>query len=761
MFRKRNSGLGKRRLLLESLEYRRVFDATLAAEVAPSVEAIDGESAVVILPEKPIDIEAFVVESRPDDANQAGSEATPLPWIGNGMWIDGVLETNTDADAFQVNLPGLIGLSISLGTDTETSAAEWQLLDADNQVVTGESDEFGVHYRNLSAGNYFLVVSSTTASENPVHYWLSGYGTRVDDSSSLDETATVMSLDWGIGGTFDGENDVDAFQVKLPETDGLTIYGSHDELVSNFAVRLYQADGTEIAPAPPVEGQDASFSQYDALAGGLYYVVVEGSAAAKSEYWISLGLGRPEITHWIRGGTGMEELATPEDGSVEELMVVTTVTKDDETVIVDEVVVDEVVVKDGDVEVRDAVGDGVDDDVVPVEEGVNPEIHYTVGGPTDEILTTTSIDPMDTNGDGIVSALDALVIINHLASQARSGGSVAASATSENESIADAYDINGNGQVTAADLLMVINRLHLQHNEYSEGTSDESPIAVDEPFDVSDDGVKELALADVGPYGVVYLHIDSDGLLKAEADSVAVDVAVATDGSLYIGEDLLPAHLVTSSTGEALLASGFVSAGGPDGIAIPHIDHQALLEAALESAQSLALADVGNYGVVYLELVEGALVVTTDSEVVNATVDESGKIYIGELQLPAILYTSVSGAQGIFSADDPLLNPEPIDELPIDGGRFAGYLTLNLISPTQTIVLSVNEEDGSVSAVADGQTLEVEIGEDGSITIGGDVVPVIVRDFADTVLLVPTGEESDYTVDLWANEVDEVMAELA
>ena len=60
-------------------------------------------------------------------------------------------------------------------------------------------------------------------------------------------------------------------------------------------------------------------------------------------------------------------------------------------------------------------------------------------------------DPHDVNGDGSVTALDALVIINWLASEPATPQSVALRR--------DILDINADSQVTAADALAVVNRL--------------------------------------------------------------------------------------------------------------------------------------------------------------------------------------------------------------------------------------------------------------------------------------------------------------
>jgi Dockerin type I domain len=239
-----------------------------------------------------------------------------------------------------------------------------------------------------------------------------------------------------------------------------------------------------------------------------------------------------------------------------------------------------------------------------------------------------------------------------------------------------ALDVNEDGSVTAADALVMINQMIMNDLSRLTNYEDGPSSAVDEPFQTSDDGVKELALADVSPYGVVHLQINDDGLLVATADDEIKDVAVGTDGSLSIDEVILPAHLVTSTAGEALLMPGYVP-----------------------SSDFLSGDDV------------------------------------------------IVGDEGIAHIDEQALNES----------RLAGYMILTLVTNQRNIVLTVNE-DHSVSAISDGESLNVTIGDDNSLIVDGVVLPVILRRFEDSALLVPTdiiSVDNDFT---WAGLVDEAMA---
>ncbi len=75
-------------------------------------------------------------------------------------------------------------------------------------------------------------------------------------------------------------------------------------------------------------------------------------------------------------------------------------------------------------------------------------------------------DPYDVSGDGVVTALDVLLVINWL--NAHGFGPLPPSPT-----VVPAYlDVDGNGRVTPLDALLVINRLNLASQEAGEGEAD-------------------------------------------------------------------------------------------------------------------------------------------------------------------------------------------------------------------------------------------------------------------------------------------------
>lgn len=70
-------------------------------------------------------------------------------------------------------------------------------------------------------------------------------------------------------------------------------------------------------------------------------------------------------------------------------------------------------------------------------------------------MTRPSFDPADVNLDGVVSARDALVIINHIA-RTQAGNASGEGVLSEQDAL---KDVNGNGTIEPRDALMVINQI--------------------------------------------------------------------------------------------------------------------------------------------------------------------------------------------------------------------------------------------------------------------------------------------------------------
>ena len=103
----------------------------------------------------------------------------------------------------------------------------------------------------------------------------------------------------------------------------------------------------------------------------------------------------------------------------------------------------------------------------------------------------SSHDPLDTNGDGRVTANDALLVINYMGRQdSRSEG--------EDTPRTD-LDANGDERVSALDALVIINRLD-RIEPVSAEPSEEEPVSYTNPvnrYDVDDSGNVSAADVDV------------------------------------------------------------------------------------------------------------------------------------------------------------------------------------------------------------------------------------------------------------------------
>jgi hypothetical protein len=71
------------------------------------------------------------------------------------------------------------------------------------------------------------------------------------------------------------------------------------------------------------------------------------------------------------------------------------------------------------------------------------------------VVPEDSVDPLDTNRDGNVTANDAVILVNYLNRRNTEGESLA---ITDQESVRR-MDTNGDGRVSAADFLKVVNRL--------------------------------------------------------------------------------------------------------------------------------------------------------------------------------------------------------------------------------------------------------------------------------------------------------------
>lgn len=409
------------------------------------------------------------------------------------------------------------------------------------------------------------------------------------------------------------------------------------------------------------------------------------------------------------------------------------------------------------------------------------------------VANSPQVRNFDVNGDGRVTPLDALLIINSISRQRRDTGAAEfarASIASDIEN-GSPLDVNRDTHVTPLDALMVINemsrawstgllataRMAIAPSDASAAADDPSSTPVVIPEEAPIESVKSLVIADIGTYRVVSLEIDSEGAIKADADGQVIEIAVGKDGGIMIGELVLPAYVVSSVTGEPGLVSGYPPFSGDIlhdyllpvdigiGIWLPQLDYEDILDADPNAAKSLTLADVGTYGIVTLTIdADGMVSAAADGETKVVVVAEDGTMTMSDMTLPAILFTSSSGATGLFYGFAPKIDLFPGDEPGFAIGestRVAGASVLTVTGIGDLpLVVSVSSS-GDITALAGGETLEVIVGEDGVLSIGDQRLPISILKFDDTTLLVPMASESRDVVVSWPMAVDEVMAEFA
>ncbi len=126
---------------------------------------------------------------------------------------------------------------------------------------------------------------------------------------------------------------------------------------------------------------------------------------------------------------------------------------------------------------------------------------YYVDAISNGTESVTQLQPLDTNGDGNVTALDALVVINSL------GASESESPENRTSTLPSLYrlDANRDGKVTALDALTIINQLArrtpMMESEFAAANDAMGPLSFDiaiSSFDDDDDDLLLLMAEDHG-----------------------------------------------------------------------------------------------------------------------------------------------------------------------------------------------------------------------------------------------------------------------
>ncbi len=154
--------------------------------------------------------------------------------------------------------------------------------------------------------------------------------------------------------------------------------------------------------------------------------------------------------------------------------------------------------------------------------GTTSSTTNSVGGGSSLLGGTTihnAANPLDVNGDGAVSALDALILIDHLL------------APTPDTSTAYFMDVNGDGAISPADLLAVINFLHTP--------GPQSAVATSQAAAAADAAIGQLVATPAAATAAVSS--------AATVSSVATNSNAATNGALMQAAAITVAKKSTSS----------------------------------------------------------------------------------------------------------------------------------------------------------------------------------------------------------------------
>lgn len=137
-----------------------------------------------------------------------------------------------------------------------------------------------------------------------------------------------------------------------------------------------------------------------------------------------------------------------------------------------------------------------------------------------------SANNFDVNGDGAVSAIDVLQIINYINNLANPTG-----LSLPRNPLPPFWDVNGDGSVTSIDALLVINFLNSLPAREGEGESDLGESVATASSEDWMDGIEQLAVANsLDPQAAPpVVSSDSMGVLKEDEPTIAADIFFAQE----------------------------------------------------------------------------------------------------------------------------------------------------------------------------------------------------------------------------------------
>ena len=446
------------------------------------------------------------------------------------------------ADAVRI-VSGGVG---SQTPEIDVAGYDHSIADDDNSPSLDDATDFSIVNVNSSSSLHEFKVTNT--GNGPLHL---GGSPRADHGAAAGDFSVVAYPDFTIAPGATG-----TFTVLFhPTVDGLReatislLSDDADEAIYNFDIR---GIGGSAAPSLVVmdDGDDGFVSagqwastNHQLAYGGDFLASAPGSGSDRA-YWnfTNLGPGTYEVfANWIGAGNQATNAPfTVSNGNG--VSFVTLVNQQNNSAGIHGTSLGTIVVNNGQLSVAlsdNANGLVVADNIVITRLGAVDLI------PPALPLAHNSVLPLDVNADGLVSARDALIVINALAAANASESALPQAsplaATSSATSISQYFkDVNGDGMITPRDALMVINYL-LDPAGHSDTTAGTLAATATEP--VIEDG---SATPTASPAALV---------------AVAVDLAIADPAAPAAAA---PAATSPATTTSAATATSGISAAGSD-----------------------------------------------------------------------------------------------------------------------------------------------------------------------------------------------------
>jgi methionine-rich copper-binding protein CopC len=233
-------------------------------------------------------------------ADDFGNDNAHAAKLADGVLTNGKLEQGSDKDVFKVSLAAGAVVSVEFGSPL-AAGVKMTMTDSAGKLVGGSSaltdtvnglNVTSAQYKATAAGDYFLTVSTGSASLPPTAYTVKATLSAPDDYAGDASTAGVLAAGKALRGVIGVGGDSDWFKAHLEaghsytftlQNGGGTLATSGFGQAASAGIELYAADGSRVATTLLTGSADVGVS-LASVATGDYFVSVHGNAYQTGSY---------------------------------------------------------------------------------------------------------------------------------------------------------------------------------------------------------------------------------------------------------------------------------------------------------------------------------------------------------------------------------------------------------------------------------------------------------------------------------------------